>query len=86
MSVEVIYGKDVNTNTEEVRQEQRITRIEQRLSDLEAIHPQLQPQEPTPLHKTILKWLLFLIMAGGLLYGIYLYWLYDKGWNIALPF
>ena len=86
MAVEVLYGKDVNLDREEVRQEQRITRIEQRLSDIESIHPELQPRVPTPPHKTILKWVFFLILVGGLIYGIYLYYLYDKGWNIALPF
>lgn len=83
---DVILGKNVNPDDKAIQHEQLHAKIGQRLDDLETLHPELQPRKPTPPHKTLLKWIFFLVLVGILLYGIYLFYLHEQGWTINLPF
>ena len=63
-----------------------ITSLKQRITELESLHPGLK-KEPVPLYKVILKWALFLLITGVILYSIYLFYCYDQlGKDIVIPF
>jgi len=86
MGGDLLTGKSVDPNTKEILHEKEHVDFEQRLSALEKIHPELKPQKPTPPLKTLLKWVFFIALVGIIVYSIYLYYLYDNGWAVNLPF
>jgi hypothetical protein len=64
----------------------KLSTLEQRIADLENLHPELNPK-PISLRMIIFKWVLFCIIVGVFLYAIYVFYLYDKlGKDIYVPF
>jgi hypothetical protein len=65
--------------------DQRIDEIENKLNKLWIAHPELQPKKPELSSKKILRWLLFCVLVGAFLYGIYLFYLSTLGYSIGIP-
>ncbi len=70
----------------DIMRDHLVADLNNRVKELERLHPELLPKKPTPASKTLLKWLFFCVLVGGFLYGIYLFYLSTLGYTVRLPF